>query len=91
VATNRISFRRFRTQRFIVDPRLRSSPFTAAILPVYRNGTKFACGHPQIASLRAQGRSWSQITDEIGGQQGNGAPRLLRFARYGVRVLGWRS
>ena len=27
----------------------------------------------RIASLRAQGRSWAQIRDEIGGGQGNGS------------------
>jgi len=34
-----------------------------------------------IASLREQGRSWSQITDEMGGQQRNSTEGCSRLAK----------
>ena len=35
----------------------------------------------RIASLRSQGRSWAEIKDEIGGQQGDGAEGTRRLAQ----------
>jgi DNA invertase Pin-like site-specific DNA recombinase len=35
----------------------------------------------RIASLRAQGRSWAQITDEMGGQQGDGPEGVCSLAQ----------
>jgi uncharacterized protein YerC len=42
----------------------------------------------RIAALRAQGRSWAQIKDEVGVSKGTAHRALMRLPKIGSRSLG---